>query len=62
MLEKLAKCIEYLWVEKTKLLNLINFTLKIKKKMPNEILNESLQNRKWFFIGFYAADGHKKNE
>ena len=30
--------------------------------MPNEILNESLQNRKWFFIGFYAADGHKKNE
>ena len=31
------------------------------KRIPNEILNESPENRKWFFIGFYAADGHKKD-
>ena len=38
-----------------------NFYTKDKeKRIPNEILNESLENRKWFFIGFYAADGHKK--
>ena len=27
------------------------------KRIPNEILNESLENTKWFFIGFFAADG-----
>ena len=36
------------------------YTKDTEKRIPNEILNESLENRKWFFIGFYAADGLKK--
>ena len=35
-------------------------TKDIEKRISNEMLNESLENRKWFFIGFYAADDHKK--
>ena len=38
------------------------YTKDKEKRIPNEILNESLENRKWFFIGFYAADGHKKHK
>ena len=38
------------------------YTKDKEKRIQNEILNESLENRKWFFIGFYAADGHKKHK
>ena len=38
------------------------YTKDKEKRIPNEILNESLENRKWFFIGFYAADGYKKHK
>ena len=42
-------------------LDFANFYTKEKeKRIPNEILNESLGTRKWFFIGFYAADGHRE--
>ena len=36
------------------------YTKEKEKRIPTEILNESLGIRKWFFIGIYAADGHRK--
>ena len=31
-------------------------------RIPDYILNESVENRKWFLIGFYTADGYKLNK
>ena len=40
-----------------------NFYTKYKeKRIPDYILNESIENRKWFLIGFYSADGSKTNK
>ena len=40
-----------------------NFFTKYKeKRTPYDILNETQENKKWFFIGFYAADGFKRNK
>ena len=38
------------------------YTKDKEKSIPNEIINESLEKREWFFIGFYAADGHRKKK
>ena len=32
------------------------------KRIPCDILNETVENRKWFSIGFYAADGNRRNK
>ena len=40
----------------------IFYTKDKEKRIPNQILNESLEKRKWFFFGFYAADVHKKSK
>ena len=33
-----------------------------KKRVPDYTLNETLEKRKWFFIGFYAAYGNRINK
>ena len=38
------------------------YTVEKEKRIPDYILNESIENRKWFLIGFYAADGHRLNK
>ena len=38
------------------------YTKDKEKRIPSYILNETLENRKWFLIGFYAADGNKKRK
>ena len=38
------------------------YTFEKEKRIPDYILNESLENRKWFLIGFYATDGHRLNK
>ena len=56
MLEKLVRISvgrKYLALEFDKF-----YTEDKEKRIPNE----SLENRKWFFIGFYAADGYKKHK
>ena len=37
------------------------YTFEKEKRIPDYILNESIENRKWFLIGFYAANGHRNN-
>ena len=32
------------------------------KRIPEEKLNESIDIKKWFLIGFYAADGNRKDK
>ena len=32
------------------------------KRIPEGILNESIDIKKWFLIGFYAADGNRKDK
>ena len=32
------------------------------KRIPCNILNETIENKKWFLIGFYSADGNRKNK
>ena len=36
-----------------------NFDTK-EKRIPDYMLNETIENRKWFLLGFYSADGSKK--
>ena len=36
------------------------YTEEKEKRIPPYILNETLESRKWFLIGFYAADGYRK--
>ena len=38
------------------------YTSDKEKRIPEYILNESIENKKWFLIGFYAADGNRKNK
>ena len=38
------------------------YTNEKKKRIPDYIFNESIENRKWFLIGFYAADGSRLNK
>ena len=38
------------------------YTKDKEKRIPYDISNESIENKKWFLIGFYAADGYKKNK
>ena len=38
------------------------YTKKREKRLPYNILNESTEKREWFMIGFYAADGNRKNK
>ena len=38
------------------------YTKEKEKRIPSYILNETLENRKWFLIGFYTADGNSKSE
>ena len=38
------------------------YTQAKEKCVPDYILNETLEHRKWFFIGFYAADGNKTDK
>ena len=41
----------------------MSFIPKIRKKrIPCKILNETVENTKWFLIGFYAADGSRRNK
>ena len=37
------------------------FTKNKEKRIPYNILNETVENRKWFLSGFYAAEGNRKN-
>ena len=40
-----------------------NFYTKDKeKRIPYAILNETVEKRKWLLIGFYAADGNRRNK
>ena len=36
------------------------YTNEKEKRIPHYILNQTLENGKWFLIGFYAADGYRK--
>ena len=38
------------------------YTKDKEKRTPCNILNETIENRKWFLIGFYAADGNRRNK
>ena len=38
------------------------YTKDKEKRIPYNILNETLENKKWFLIGFYSADGNRKNK
>ena len=38
------------------------YTKDKEKRIPCEIFNETVENRKWFLIGFYAADGNRKKK
>ena len=38
------------------------YTKKKEKRIPCEILNETVENRKWFLIGFYAVDRNRRNK
>ena len=38
------------------------YTKDKEKRIPYNILNETIENRKWFLIGLYAADGNCKNK
>ena len=62
MLEELVKFTKF-HRERKKTLEFGKFYTKEKeKRILYKIFNESLQNRKWFFIGFYAADGSKNTK
>ena len=38
------------------------YTKKKEKRIPCDIINETVEKRKGFFIGFYAADGNRRNK
>ena len=38
------------------------YTKDKEKRIPYNILNETIENRKYFLFGFYAADGNRKNK
>ena len=38
------------------------YTKEKEKRIPSYILNETLENRKWFLTGFYSADGNRKSK
>ena len=38
------------------------YTKDTEKRFPCNILNETVENRKWFLIDFYAADGNRRNK
>ena len=38
------------------------YTKDKEKIIPCDILNETVENKKWFLIGFYSADGNRKNK
>ena len=38
------------------------YTKNKEQRVPCAILNETIENWKWFLIGFYAADGNRKNK
>ena len=38
------------------------YTKDKEERIPCNILNETIENRKWFLIGFYSADGNRKNK
>ena len=38
------------------------YTKDNEKRIPCDILNETVENEKWFLIGFYSADGNRKNK
>ena len=40
----------------------IFYTNDKEKRIPCNILNETIENTKWFSIGFYSADGNWKNK
>ena len=40
----------------------IFYTKDKEKRLPCNILNEKIENRKWFLNGFYSADGNRKNK
>ena len=37
------------------------YTKEKEKRIPDNILNETVKNRKMILIGLYAADGSKRN-
>ena len=38
------------------------YTKDKEKRIPCDILNETVENKKWFLIGFYSADGNRKKK
>ena len=38
------------------------YTKDKEKRIPCDILNETIQNKKWYLIVFYSADGNQKNK
>ena len=38
----------------------MNLTLKKEERNRDKKLNETMENRKWILIDFFAADGNKK--
>ena len=38
------------------------YTREKEKSIPDSILNETEENRKWFLIGFSSADGNRKSK
>ena len=38
------------------------YTKDKEKRIPCNILNETVENKKWLLIGFYSADGNQKNK
>ena len=38
------------------------YTKENEKRIPKDILKETIDNEKWFLIGFYAAGGNRKNK